>query len=90
MVETNNLVTSSRFDTGFVYQDYISQINVNQDRFDQYYGSAANVLTDDDVDFFKRAVAAGASKVLVLINQLKNQTMKNMVMNSNRQARRKK
>lgn len=66
MAETNNLITSNRFDTGFVYQDYISQINVNQDRFEQYYGLAADVLTDDDVVFFKKAVAAGASKVLVL------------------------
>ncbi len=64
MAEKTTVVTPERFGSGFTYDDYIEQIKVNKDRFEQYYKSAQ--LTDDDAAFFRRAKDAGATKLLIL------------------------
>jgi thiol-disulfide isomerase/thioredoxin len=65
MAEKTSVVTSDRYKQGLIYGDYIAQINVNQDRFEQYYDTAGDALTDEDSAFFKEAVEKGC-KVLVL------------------------
>lgn len=64
MAEKTTVVTPGRFGAGFTYDDYIEQIKVNKDRFEQYYNSAH--LSDDDVAFFRRARDAGATRMLIL------------------------
>ena len=68
MAEKTSVVTPERFKQGFTYNDYIAQINVNKDRFEQYYQTAKDALTGDDVAFFIKAVQreGGAARVLVL------------------------
>ena len=66
MSKENSVVTVDRFNSGMLYKDFVSQINVNQDRFEQYYETVSGVLTENDVAFFKQMINAGASKVLVL------------------------
>ena len=65
MTEKTTVVTEDRFKQGFTYPDFIAQINVNQDRFAQYDGTAKDALTDEDSAFFKAAVEKGC-KVMVL------------------------
>ena len=62
----NSVVTVERFNSGMLYKDFVAQINVNQDRFEQYYDTAGEVLTESDVAFFQQIINAGVSKVLVL------------------------
>ena len=64
MAEKTTVVTPERFGSGFTYDDYIAQIKVNKDRFEQYYESAH--LSDDDAAFFRRAMEAGATRMLIL------------------------
>ena len=64
MDEKTSVVTPERFSSGFTYNDYIAQIKVNSDRFEQYYQSVE--VSQDDADFFKKAVEAGVTKILVL------------------------
>ena len=64
MSEQTSVVTPERFSSGLTYKDYIAQIKVNKDRFDQYYQSVE--VSPDDADFFKKAVEAGVTKMLVL------------------------
>ena len=64
MSEQTSVVTPERFSSGFTYKDYIAQIKVNSDRFEQYYQSVE--VSSDDADFFKKAVEAGVTKMLVL------------------------
>ncbi len=64
MAEKTTVVTPERFAAGFTYADYIAQIKVNRDKFEQYYESAR--LTDDDAAFFRRAKDAGATRMLIL------------------------
>ena len=64
MAEKTTVVTPERFGSGFTYDDYIAQIKVNKDRFEQYYESAH--LSDDDAAFFRRAKEAGATRMLIL------------------------
>jgi len=68
MAEKTSVVTTERFKQGFTYHDYIAQINVNKDRFEQYCQTAKDALTSDDVAFFIQAVqrTGGAARVLVL------------------------
>ena len=68
MAEKTSVVTPERFKQGFTYHDYIAQINVNKDRFEQYYQTGKDALTGDDVAFFNQAVqrAGGVARVLVL------------------------
>jgi len=66
MPKENSVVDVERFNSGMLYKDFIAQINVNQDRFEQYYDTAATVLTENDVEFFQQIINAGGTKVLVL------------------------
>ena len=66
MTGKTSVVTAERFNQGFTYRDFIGQINVNQDRFGQYDGTAKDALNEEDVSFFKEAVKKGAARVLVL------------------------
>ena len=40
MAEKTTVVSPERFASGFTYKDYIDQIKVNRDKFEQYYESA--------------------------------------------------
>ena len=64
MAEKTSIVTPERFASGLTYQDYLPQIKVNRDRFDQYYGTGQ--LSAEDTAFFRKAVEAGATRMLVL------------------------
>ena len=64
MGENTSAVTPERFSSGLTYNDYIAQIKVNKDRFEQFYESVE--VSQDDADFFKKAVEAGVTKMLVL------------------------
>ena len=68
MAKTTSVVTPERFKQGLTYHEFIAQINVNKDRFEQYYGTAQDVITPEDVEFFKETVqkTGGAARVLVL------------------------
>jgi hypothetical protein len=66
MTEKISVVTAERFKQGLTYRDFIGQINVNKDRFEQSDGTAKDALTEEDVAFFKEAVQKGATRVLVL------------------------
>jgi len=66
MVQQASVVTSERFASGLTYQDYISQISVNQDRFQQNYEGTE--ITQEDIARFKALMSRpnGPAKVLVL------------------------
>lgn len=66
MAQKQSVVTPKRFASGFSYKDYMAQIKVNKDRFDEYYGTGQ--LSDEDKDFFRKVAQAphGATKILVL------------------------
>jgi Thioredoxin len=66
MAQATTVVTPARFAKGFSFKDYLSQIKVNKDKFEEYYGTAA--VSRDEAAFFKKAVSmpGGAAKVLVL------------------------
>jgi len=66
MVQQASVVTPERFASGLTYQEYLSQISVNQDRFQQNYEGAE--LTQEDIARFKALMARpnGPAKVLVL------------------------
>lgn len=66
MTDTVSSVTAERFATGFTYAEYIAQINVNKDRFEQFYEMAE--ISEDDAKFFQEAakVPNGSAKILVL------------------------
>ena len=68
MERRTSVVTAERFKQGFTYDDFIAQINVNKDRFEQYYETAKDALSPDDSGFFKQAVQKrdGPARVLVL------------------------
>lgn len=66
MAEKTSVVTPERFAAGFTYQDYIAQIKVNKERFDQNFSTAP--ITTEDAEFFRKAAQApnGAAKMLVI------------------------
>ena len=66
MVQQASVVTPERFASGLTYQDYIAQINVNQDRFQQNYEGTQ--LTEQQIARFKEIMARpnGPAKMLVL------------------------
>ena len=59
-------MTSERFASGFTYDDYIAQIKVNHDKFEEYTATSTDVLSDNDVAFFTKAAKSGAAKMLVV------------------------
>jgi len=64
--EKNNSIQLARFDSGLKYIEYLSNVNVNRDRFIQNYNTAKEALTEDDIHFFKAAFQKGASRILVI------------------------
>lgn len=68
MTSKTSVVTPERFKQGLTYHDFIAQINVNKDRFEQYYGTAKDAISQNDIGFFKQAVQkkGGVARVLVL------------------------
>ena len=68
MTSRETIVTTERFSTGYTYEGYISQINVNKDRFEQYYETARTAITEDDANAFSNLATktGGATRILVL------------------------
>ena len=66
MTEKTSVVTAERFKQGLTYQDFIGQIKVNKNRFEQNDETAKDAVSEEDVAFFKEAVSKGATRVLVL------------------------
>jgi hypothetical protein len=66
MATEKSAVTPERFASGLSYKDYIAQISVNKDRFDEFYKTGQ--LSTDDAAFFRRAAGLpnGPAKMLVL------------------------
>ena len=66
MTQATTVVTLERFDRALSYADYLASIAVNRDQFQHYYDIAR--LTDDDVEFFRKAAArpSGPAKILVI------------------------
>ena len=64
MANNSSVVTKERFDSGLIYQDYINQIKVNRDRFEQYFETAE--ISEGDGLFLKEAFSKGVKRVLVL------------------------
>ncbi|MBI4339851.1 MAG: thioredoxin family protein [Chloroflexi bacterium] len=61
-----SVVTPERFASGLTYQEFCAQINVNKDRFDQYYESAK--IAKEDAELIKKAMGrpGGPAKMLAL------------------------
>ena len=66
MAEQTSVVTPERFASGFTYGDYIAQIKVNHDQFEEYTQTSEDVLSSDDIAFFKKSAEAGTVKMLVV------------------------
>lgn len=66
MGDSDSIVTQERFSSGLRYKEYVAQMNVNHDKFQQAYDSFR--LTTDDTEFFSNAVrnSNGPRKMLVL------------------------
>ena len=66
MADKTTVVTPERFASGITYQEFVEQIKVNKDRFQQFYDQFQ--LTPEDAEFFKRAVQdpQGPAKMLVI------------------------
>jgi len=66
METQKSVVTPERFASGFTFKDYTSQINVNKDRFDEYYKTGQ--LLPRDAEFFRKAAELpnGISRMLVI------------------------
>lgn len=66
MAEKQSVVTKERFASGLTFPDFLGQIKVNKDRFNEFYQSGQ--LTADDQAFFQEAVKMpnGPAKILVL------------------------
>ena len=62
-----SVVTPERFTSGLTYDEYVSQIKVNKDRFEQFYDECR--ITPEDAEFFRKATQQhpqGPAKMLVL------------------------
>ncbi len=66
MADKTSIVTPERFASGITYQEFVEQIKVNKDRFQQFYDQFQ--LTPEDAEFFKKAVQSpqGPAKMLVI------------------------
>jgi len=66
MTTRESVVTPERFSQGFTYEEYIAQIKVNKDRFEQYYNDF-KVEPEDSEQLRKLAQhSRGPKKLLVL------------------------
>ena len=66
MATKRSVVTPERFALGLTFTDYLAQINVNKDKFEEYYKTGK--LDPDDAEFFLKAAQApnGLGKMLVI------------------------
>ena len=66
MDNRTSVVTPERFEQGLTYQDYLAQVNVNNDQFQKFYDQLQ--LSNEDVDFFRKAMQypEGPAKMLVV------------------------
>ncbi len=69
MSQQTGSVTPERFASGFTFKDYLAQIKVNKNRFEEYYSTIK--LSPEDITFFKKAakVKNGVAKILVLAEE---------------------
>lgn len=61
-----SVITPTRFASGLTYADFLAQATVNRDKFEKNYANP--VLTDDDLEFFRKAAALpnGPRKLLAI------------------------
>jgi hypothetical protein len=66
LARKTTVVTPQRFSKGFTYSQYLAQIKVNTDRFQQYYDDFS--LKPKDAEYFRKAAhdPKGPAKVLAL------------------------
>ncbi len=66
MVRETSVVTPERFASGFTYQDYLAQIKVNKNWFQQLYDNFQ--INPEDTEFFRKAVQhpQGPAKMMVI------------------------
>ena len=66
MARETSVVTPERFASGFTYEEYVSQIKVNKNWFDNLYDSFR--LTAEQTEFFRNASghAGGPAKMMVI------------------------
>ncbi len=66
MASETSVVTPEKYVSGLTFQEYLDQINVNKNWFQQLYDSFQ--LDADDTDFFLKAVALpnGPTKMMVI------------------------
>ena len=66
MAQETSVVTPERFASGFTYQDYIAQINVNKNWFQQLYDNFQ--IRPDDAEFFRKALEheGGPAEMMVV------------------------
>lgn len=61
-----SVVNSERFSKGLMFKDFVSQVTVNKDRFEEYYKTGQ--LAPDDALFFHKATQSpnGLGKMIVI------------------------
>ena len=61
-----SVVNPERFSAGFTFKDYVAQVNVNKDKFEEYYKTGQLILPD--AEFFRRAAQAlnSLGKIIVI------------------------
>src|SRR3972149_10373805 len=64
MTKHNAIVTPARFMSGLTFQQYVSSVSTNQDRFQQAYDSCA--LAPDDARFFAGLPGSHGGQIHVL------------------------
>jgi Thioredoxin len=66
MPTSESVVTPARFAQGLRYPEFLDQLTVNRDKFDQYYRESP--VTPADLQYFKRAADAhgGPAKILAI------------------------
>jgi len=66
MMGETNPIDLARFNTGIKYIDYLSNINVNKNRFIQNYETAKEAVTENSIQFFTAAFQKGATRILLI------------------------
>ena len=66
MARETSVVTPDRFGSGFTYQEYLAQIKVNKQWFEQLYENF--LLKPEDAEFFRKAMQhpQGPAKMMVI------------------------
>lgn len=66
MPTATTVVTSARFDQGLTYGEFLANVTVNRNKFEQNYGNPA--LTEEDLAFFRKASSLpnGPRKLLAI------------------------